>query len=293
MMRRAALAAVLALIPAAAAPQDRMVTLPDHRRIHLNCSGAGKVTVILESGFAASGEAWEQVQPKLAPTMRVCSYDRAGIGRSDPGPLPRDGAAIVGDLDAALKAAKVRGPFIGVGHSAGGLYIRLFAARRASEMKGLVLVDPSIEHQVARVEAAYGKGAGSVEGIRKHAENCLRIVSRRPIDAKDPLYPGCVPGPEKPEAHAQALKPYTWSTQVSEIETLFTATSDQIDAAQPRVRDIPVIILTADQGGMAPFHAQVKARFTHGEQRIIPSGHMMFFDRPQAIVTAVQDLARR
>ncbi|MGH6965185.1 MAG: alpha/beta fold hydrolase, partial [Phenylobacterium sp.] len=88
--------------------------------------------MLLESGFGAGAFAWGQAQPIVARTTRVCSYDRAGYGFSDPGPSPRDGAAIARDLDAALRRAGERGPFVIVGHSAGGLYARLFAARRHS-----------------------------------------------------------------------------------------------------------------------------------------------------------------
>jgi pimeloyl-ACP methyl ester carboxylesterase len=274
-----ALALTLSLAAGAAGAQDRMVRLPDHRRIHLYCEGHGKVTAILESGFAADSGAWYLVQPKLAKTMRVCSYDRAGAGRSDPGPYPRDGAAIARDLDQALRAAGIRGPFIGVGHSAGGLYMRVFAAQRRADMKGLVLVDPSIEH------------AAGAEGIRAHSLACQHFVEKTPVDRKDWHWDSCIP--KKPELESLFLRPETWKTQVSEIETLFTTTSDEVDAAAARVRNVQTIILTAEQGGMAPFHARMARRFAHAEQRIVPSGHMMFFDQPQAIVQAVEDLARR
>ena len=92
----------------------------DGRRINVRCLGAGAPTVILESGYEADSLAWWKVEPEVARFTRVCSYDRAGAGFSDPGPLPRDGAAIAADLDKALSAAGIRGPFVLVGHSAGG-----------------------------------------------------------------------------------------------------------------------------------------------------------------------------
>lgn len=115
---------------AAESRPGRLAQLQDGRRLNLVCSGRGAPTVILESGFGATSGAWYKVRPALARGVRVCAYDRAGSGFSDPGPLPRDGAAIVRDLDQALTAAKIVGPYVLVGHSAGGLYARLFAARR-------------------------------------------------------------------------------------------------------------------------------------------------------------------
>ena len=208
--------------------------------------------MILESGFAADASAWYKVQPMLAKTMRVCAYDRAGASGSDPGPFPRDGDAIAKDLDQALTAAKSSGPFIGVGHSAGGLYIRLFAARRVGQMKGLVLVDPSIEHQVSRAEARYGPGAGSVEGIRRNALACAVLVEKKPLNTADPNYARCVPGPDKPQDRADALKSSKWRTQLSEIDTLFTSTSDQVDRDAAKVRKVPTIILTATPTASPP-----------------------------------------
>ncbi|HET9159740.1 MAG TPA: alpha/beta hydrolase [Caulobacteraceae bacterium] len=279
MRRRLALALALSLIAGGAAAQDRQVRLPDGRRIHLDCQGKGKVTAVLEAGFGADGGEWYAVQPKLAKTMRVCSYDRAASRGSGPGPYPRDGAAIAKDLDQALRAAGIKGPLIGVGHSSGGLYMRIFAARRLPDMKGLVLVDPSVEH------------AGGIEGIRREALACQRFTERTPLDQKDPMYGKCISN--DPEQAKASRSPDKWRSQVSEIETLFTTTSDQVDIAQKKISNVPTIILTAEQGGMLEPHRIMKERFVHAEQRVIPSGHMMMFEKPDAIVQAVKDLARR
>src|SRR5438105_2292686 len=105
------------------------VKLPDGRAINFRCMGRGSPTVIFESGFGASSRAWTEVQALVAPTNKACAYDRAGYGFSDPGPLPRDGAAVARDLDQALRAARLSGPYVIVGHSAGALYALLFMPR--------------------------------------------------------------------------------------------------------------------------------------------------------------------
>ncbi|MDB5451864.1 MAG: Alpha/beta hydrolase, partial [Caulobacteraceae bacterium] len=84
------------------------VRLPDGRHIALRCSGQGSPTVIFETGFGGGSLGWSRVQPEVAKTTRTCSYDRAGYGLSDPGPMPRDGAAVARDLDKALNAAHIR-----------------------------------------------------------------------------------------------------------------------------------------------------------------------------------------
>src|SRR5258706_14151778 len=151
----------------------RLVTLPDHRRLNLRCSGQGAPLVLLESGFGAGSIAWPKLQPMIAAATRVCSYDRAGYGFSDPGPPPRHGAAIARDLDYALSAAVLRGPYIVVGHSAGALYAQLFAGRRRKEVVGLVLIDPSVTYQDRRMAAIFGSGAGSMEPIRRRGQRRL------------------------------------------------------------------------------------------------------------------------
>jgi pimeloyl-ACP methyl ester carboxylesterase len=296
------MAAAALLLTAAASAGDRLVSLPDQRKIHLVCSGRGSPTVVFESGYGADAGAWYKVRPLLDPKMRVCSYDRAGYGRSSPGPLPRDGLSIARDLDAALKAGREGGPLILVGHSAGALYVRLLAARRADQVIGLVLVDPSVEFQVQRTEQVLGRGAGSIAPIRDSAAKCLQAVQARGRGVTDQALAGCLPGADQPAARALALRPDYWRTQISEIETLFGKTSEQVAARARTVRDIPAIVLTATptDGPTADRndslhrrqHAELAAAFAGGRQRLVKSSHLMMLDRPEMVAAAVQELAR-
>jgi pimeloyl-ACP methyl ester carboxylesterase len=294
-----ALSVLTAVAVAAAAPglDSRFVKLPDGRRIHITCSGSGSPAVLLEPGYGADAGAWYKVQPLIARTTRVCSYDRAGLGQSSMGPLPRDGRAIARDLDAALRAARMRGPFIVVGHSAGALYVRQFATIRIGEVAGMVLVDPSIEHQTTRYDQTFGQGSGSIAGIRNNAARCVKAIESA---NSPPELASCGPGADKPAGRAAALD--HWRTNVSEIETLFAATSDQVVARRRLARKVPTIVLTAAsvEGPTADraeifhrsLHAEIAAAFESGQQRLVKSSHMMIFDRPEVIAAAVEELVR-
>jgi pimeloyl-ACP methyl ester carboxylesterase len=121
-------------------PTGRLVEVDGHR-LHLNCTGAGTPMVILEEGAGGGSLNWTWVQRKVAATTRVCSYDRPGHAWSDSTETPRDAETVSGELEALLKAAGEKGPFIAVGHSLGGPYARVFAARQGRNVVGLVLVD--------------------------------------------------------------------------------------------------------------------------------------------------------
>jgi pimeloyl-ACP methyl ester carboxylesterase len=140
-------------IPVEAAPIDGAVQLVDigGRHLALRCSGKGEPTVILEAGLTASSLSWHLVQPGIAEFTRVCSYDRANIGRSDPAQGPRTAQDAADDLAALLSAAHIPGPYILVGASFGGHIVRLFAAQHPGEIAGIVLVDASHEDQEARM----------------------------------------------------------------------------------------------------------------------------------------------
>ncbi len=120
------------------------------RKMHIHCAGQGSPTVILDSGLGDSYVSWRKVQPEIATFSRVCSYDRAGVGYSEPTPGPRTSAAIAQQLHALLQAAGIAPPYVIVGHSMGGYDVRLFTSLYRSEVAGMVLVDSSHPDQENR-----------------------------------------------------------------------------------------------------------------------------------------------
>lgn len=123
-------------------PPGKLVDLGGYR-LHINCQGMGSPAVIMDAGLGDWSTHWTAVQNLLKADTRVCSYDRAGYGWSDPGPRPRDSQRIVAELHSLLEKADVDPPYLLVGHSFGGLNMRLFASTFTGEVAGLVLVEAS------------------------------------------------------------------------------------------------------------------------------------------------------
>jgi hypothetical protein len=116
-------------------------------RLHVRCMGSGEPTVVMEAGAGQSGVTWRRVQPEIAKLTRACAYDRAGEGLSDEPAKPRAVAETLQDLRALLATASIRGPYVFVGHSLGGLLVRLYAAEHPDDAAGLVLVDGTTEDE--------------------------------------------------------------------------------------------------------------------------------------------------
>jgi pimeloyl-ACP methyl ester carboxylesterase len=117
-----------------------LIDVGDHR-LYVSCTGSGEPTVILEPGLGGTSAAWAWIDPTVATHTRVCVYDRASRGRSDPSPDPQDGDQIATDLHTLLDRAGITGPLVIVGHSLGGLYVLDYAARYPQQVAGMVLLD--------------------------------------------------------------------------------------------------------------------------------------------------------
>ena len=122
-------------------PPGQMVDVGGHR-LHIDCVGTGSPTVVIDAGWGDWSATWSSsVQPGVAVATRVCTYDRAGYGFSEPGPLPRTADRIARELHTLLERAGVPGPYVIVGHSLGGAHARVFAHEYPAEVAGVVLID--------------------------------------------------------------------------------------------------------------------------------------------------------
>lgn len=119
-----------------------LVNIGTHR-LHINCVGDGSPTIIIDSGIGGFSLEWLNIQNRLAENVKVCSYDRAGYGWSDPGPRPRTTERITYELHHLLAEANIPGPYVLVGHSFGGYNTRYFASKYPAVTAGLILIDSS------------------------------------------------------------------------------------------------------------------------------------------------------
>lgn len=129
------------------APPGKLIDVGGHR-LHINCTGTGNPTIILEAGAGDFSFDWSLVQPKVAKFARMCTYDRAGYAWSEAGPTPRTMRQIVYELHTGLVKAGVKPPYVLAGHSLGGLIVRVYANHYQEEVAGMLLVDSSHEDQL-------------------------------------------------------------------------------------------------------------------------------------------------
>ena len=142
--------------------------------LQLLIGGQGSPAVIFEGGFGAGIASWSTVQKDVAAFTQTVSYDRAGLGQSDQGPRPRSAKQIATELHAALQKSGVKPPYVMVGHSFGGIYVRVFADMYPNEVVGMVLIDPSQEsfndwlgkNQPDRVKATESEIAKAGKGVQ-------------------------------------------------------------------------------------------------------------------------------
>lgn len=217
--------------------------------------GGGRPTIVLEHGAFGCAADWAVVQERLAAKgLASIAYDRAGLGHSEPGPKPRDGRAIVSDLAALLRAMDEAGPFVLVGHSMGGLMVRLFALTHPNQVLGVVLVDavtPDIMKTAngPRAVRAYGRAL-------RWVSHGARYGMMRPVAALVSNMIGLVG-----EAAAEKRRIYGLGSHAhwsAEEVAYWPATSDQ--AAQAEFPPaMPIAVVTAGAEKSAPWLKAIQA----------------------------------
>ena len=157
-------------------PLGRLVDV-NGRKLHLHCSGSGGPTVVLVAGGSAYSLDWALVQPRVAERTRVCSFDRAGLGWSEPGPADETVEQTIGDLRELLRAGGEKGPFVLAGASIGGIFIRAYQRAYPEEVAALVFL-----HSSNRVGLMAPGGKGGL--LWNMTEDAVRSVYPLPASAK-------------------------------------------------------------------------------------------------------------
>jgi pimeloyl-ACP methyl ester carboxylesterase len=299
-------------------PPGRLVDIGTHR-LHLFESGQRGPTVVLEAGLMSTLLSWTELQRGLSQSFRVVSYDRAGLGWSDAGPMPRTSDRIVDELHALLCRAGVPPPYILVGHSFGGLTMPLFAIRYAQETAGVVLVDPVAptewnppsEHnrKLTRIGAAVCRRAAFLSRIgltrfvafllstrlKKVAASVIRLISRgAPGESGTVSSPwfSALPPQEREMAAIFWIQEKFAVTIASQLENL-PASSAKL-AKFTSICDKSVIILSAKTSPVhrRTEHASMADQLPHGKFISAEnSGHWIMQDQPELVIQAIQKLA--
>jgi len=261
-------------------------------RLHLECVGSGGPTVILEPGGGGSAASMGHIRSAVARDSRVCVYDRAGRGWSDPASSPPDGVQIATDLHTLLARAHVPGPYVLAGHSFGGLYVRTYAAKYPDEVAGLVLIDSTASHNtpVSR------PGAGSYS-VLKHVSSLAGSLSRLGVghiianaDFSD-LPPTYRDDARKTSATGKEMSGF--------IDEFGVANRSEAEAGSlRRLGAKPLIVLTAEldnsKGWMADQNQTVKISSNSLHRVVSGATHASFVENPEhaaAVAQAIRDVA--
>ena len=285
-------------------PPGQLVDIGGGRRLHLLCSGQGSPTVLLEAGGSAFAIDWTLVQREIEKTNRVCSYDRAGMGWSDP--LPANTPATdSADLHALLAAAKVPGPFVLVGASRGGLLIRTYLLDYPADIVGLVFVDPSSEDRLFNMvgNQAIAIAEMTPEQIRSTLPFYPVNVPRRDVQRGTPF--DKLPA----ELHQQRLLLderliASGPERVTPEQIFRSREAERVMLARllasrkgpPPLGDRPTVVLTrGDQrhADREAVHAALARLSTRSRHTVVEgAGHEIHLFAPAAVIDAIREVTR-
>ena len=300
-------------------PTGRLVRIPGGS-LHVNCTGHGGVTVVLESGISASSLSWAKVQQEVAKFAQVCSYDRAGFGWSDRRAGGRTPGRLAQELNVMLNAAELKPPYLLVGHSFGGLIVRAYAAQFSREVCGMVLVDalhpaewadPSREQQrvltggvllswigallcaagVVRLcvnLAARGRKRAGQTVLRSFGAQALAVVTRIVGEVTK------LPSELLPAVRAHWTQPKSFLTQARYFSSLPQSSREVLSSHLPL--ELPLIVLSAENAIPARSEEQRQlATLCEGAEHIVAAqcGHWIHLDRSELVVRAIHKLVER
>jgi pimeloyl-ACP methyl ester carboxylesterase len=255
-------------------------------RLHINCTGTGSPTVIIEAGAGDWSTSWGFVQQAVAKTTRVCTYDRAGMGWSEAGPLPRDAAHFAKELHTLLQKANIPGPYVMVGHSLGGTSVRVFVHDYASEVVGIVLIDSMNPRQATQPHIE----AQSQLDPEAQPFSFEAALARFGIARLLVKLPGIAPSmPAGEEAYYPLyIRPQSLQTSANELRGLPASLAQA--AAVKTFGDLPLIVLTArlnDIPGWPEWQTELLQLSSNSQHLFAESGHTIEIDKPDAAVTAI------
>ena len=270
-------------------PLGQMVDVGGYR-LHIHCMGTGSPTVVIDAGWGAWSLEWSRVQGEVAKTTQVCTYDRAGMGYSEAGPLPRNAQQFAKELHSLLEKANIAGPYVLAGHSLGGLPVRVFAHEYPTQVAGVVLIDsmslgqttqpaPEIKPQTA------AQSSGVALPFLLARIGLVRLFARA-------LIPQDLPPEAQPAYTAFSVIPRSiqaWADEGASIpESLAQA------AAVKSFGALPLIVLTAGlnhQTGWQTKQVELGQLSSNSQQVIVEdSSHNIQSDRPEAVVAAIVKL---
>ncbi|MEO8544920.1 MAG: alpha/beta hydrolase [Burkholderiaceae bacterium] len=245
------------------------------RRLSVADSGTGEPTVILETGLGADSEEWAPVQDAISQRTRVVSYDRANRAESDPATKPRTVQDSVNDLHALVVALELSGPLVLVGHSLGGLIVRLYAHQHPKQVAALVLVDPMHEDQFDRIGP---------------------LLSG--------LWPGIITNLIPPVRRFTRFWKSGWQDASNNDEGADMVANKLLGHSIDTLGDLPLVILTSGafvRGGppglgwpkaqkeWVRLHQELLKKSTHSRQIMVEqSNHFIQRGHPQVIIEAIQ-----
>ncbi len=264
-------------------PPGQMVDVGGYR-LHIHCTGEGSPTVVIESGWGEMSASWAWVQPEVAKTTRVCTYDRAGMGWSESSPNPRTAREYAKELHTLLEKANVPGPYVLVGHSMGGFTVIVYARDYPTDVSGLVLVDTQDlpKSDGAAPKPAPKPGGTSLPSLLARI-GVVRLLAG-PLGAIQDL----------PEGDKQAYTAY--AVALRSVQT-FTDEGNGMSEGGAQARavtslgELPVIVLSRGEDQDAK-HTAAQADLlqlsTNSQQFFADqSGHSIHIDQPEAAVAAI------